>query len=306
MTFRRAGSEGPGKPRALVSFYRRDGLEVHVPAAGGSGGLLLLRLLGDNGLGGEEQAGDRRSVLQRRTGDLGGVVDPGLQHVHVLTGGGVQTLTRGQALDLLHHDAALKAGVDRDLLERLLQGAANDRRTGGLVARQLQLLERAVPGLDESHTTAGHDALLDGRLGVAHGVLDAVLALLQLDLGRRARLDDGHAAGQLGQPLLQLLAVVVRVGVLDLGTDLVDPARDLVRVPGTVDDRRLVLGDVPPASTAEPVDVRVLQLQAQLLADDLSAGEDGDVAQHGLAAVTETGGLHRDGLEQAAHLGYAA
>ena len=77
--------------------------------------------------------------------------------------------------------------------------------------------------------TTGDDALLDGRLGVAHGVLDAVLVLLELDLGGRADLDDGDAAGQLGEALLELLAVVVGVGVLDLGADLVDPTGDLRR-----------------------------------------------------------------------------
>jgi hypothetical protein len=48
---------------------------------------------------------------------------------------------------------------------------------------------------------------------VADGVLDAVLLLLELDLGGRADLDDGHAAGQLGETLLELLAVPVGVGV---------------------------------------------------------------------------------------------
>jgi putative effector of murein hydrolase LrgA (UPF0299 family) len=55
-----------------------------------------------------------------------------------------------------------------------------------------------------------------------------VLALLQLDLGGRADLDDGDAAGELREALLELLAIPVGVGVLDLGLDLVDPARDLV------------------------------------------------------------------------------
>src|SRR5258706_102737 len=77
-------------------------------------------------------------------------------------------------------------------------------------------------------TASGNDALLDRGLGGGHRVLDAVLLLLQLDLGGGADLDDGHAAGQLGQPLLELLAVVVGVGVLDLGLDLVDPALDLL------------------------------------------------------------------------------
>jgi hypothetical protein len=70
-----------------------------------------------------------------------------------------------------------------------------------------------------------------------------VLLFLQLDFGRGADLDDGHATGQLGETLLELLAVVVRVGVLDLGLDLVDASLDVLIGAGTLDDGRLVLGD---------------------------------------------------------------
>ena len=70
--------------------------------------------------------------------------------------------------------------------------------------------------VEQRDAAAGDDAFLDGRAGRGEGVLEAVLLLFQLGLGRRADLDDGHAAGELGQPLLQLLAVVVGVGVLDL------------------------------------------------------------------------------------------
>ena len=54
---------------------------------------------------------------------------------------------------------------------------------------------------------------------------------------------DAHAAGELGEPLLELLAVPVGVGVVDLGLDLVDPAGDLGAVAVAVDDRGVVLGD---------------------------------------------------------------
>src|SRR5690606_25565956 len=200
------------------------------------------------------------------------------------------------------HDAALEAGVDGDLLQRSLDGQLDDVGTGGLVVGDLELLERGRAGLDEGHAAAGDDALLDGRLGVADGVLDAVLALLELHLGGRTDLDDRDAAGELGQPLLQLLAVVVGVGVLDLGADLVDPAGDLVGVAGTLDDGGLVLGDDDLARLAEQLDAGVLQLEADLLGDDLATGQDRDVLQHGLAAVTEAGRLDRDGLEGAADL----
>ena len=82
------------------------------------------------------------------------------------------------------------------------------------------LVEGDLAGLDEGHAATGDDALFDGSLRVADGVLDAVLALLELDLGRGTRLDDGDATGELREALLELLAVVVAVGVLDLGADL--------------------------------------------------------------------------------------
>ena len=207
-----------------------------------------------------------------------------------------------QVADLLGHDAALEAGVDRDLLQRSLDGDLDDVRPDGLVTLEVELLERDLGGLHQRHAATGDDALLDGRLRVADGVLDPVLALLELDLGGRADLDHRNAAGQLGQPLLQLLAVVVGVALLDLVADLVDPAGDLVGVAGALDDGRLVLGDDDLAGLAEQVEGRGLELEADLLGDDLAAGEDGDVGQHGLAAVTEARGLDGDGLEGATDL----
>ena len=176
----------------------------------------------------------------------------------------------------------LSGAVERD---------PHDVRAGGLVAGQVELVERGDDRVGQRHAAAGQQALLDGGLRVADGVLDAVLALLELDLGGRADLDDRDTAGELGQALLQLLAVVVGVAVLDLGADLVDPALDLLGVTGALDDRRLVLGDDDLASPAEQVKAGVLQLEADRLADDRAAGEDGDVAEHRLAAVTEAGRL---------------
>ena len=77
---------------------------------------------------------------------------------------------------------------------------------------------------------------------------------------------------------------------------------DVVRLAGALDDRRLVLRDDDLAGGAEQVDRGVLELEADLLGDDGRAGEDRDVLQHGLAAVAEPGGLHRDGVERAADL----
>ena len=53
---------------------------------------------------------------------------------------------------------------------------------------------------------------------------------------------------------------------------------------------------------AEQVEGGVLELEADLLGDDLAAGEDGHVLQHRLAALAEAGGLDGGRLERAADL----
>src|SRR5690606_8581115 len=248
------------------------------------------------------EAGDRGRVLQRRARHLGRVDDALCEQVTVLAGRGVEAEAGLELRDLVRDDTRLETGVHRDLLERSLDGDANDVRTGRLVTRELERSEGLGAGLDQRDATTGDDALLDGRLRVADGVLDAVLALLELDLGRGTRLDDGHAASELGEALLELLAVVVAVGVLDLATDLGHATLDLRGVTGTLDDGGLVLGDDDLAGTAEQVERGVLELEADLFGDDLTTGEDRDVLQLGLAAVAEAGSLDGGRLEDAADL----
>ena len=75
-----------------------------------------------------------------------------------------------------------------------------------------------------------------------------------------------------------------------------------VALAGAVDDRRRVLVDDDLAGAAELRDAGVLELEAHLLGDHLAAGEDGDVLEHALAAVTEARRLDGDGGEGAAEL----
>src|SRR3546814_7335545 len=70
-------------------------LEVLHASGHAAAGASLFGLVGDHGLRGEEQGCDRRCVLQRRSGDLGGIDDAGLDQVLVLTGGGVEALGGG-------------------------------------------------------------------------------------------------------------------------------------------------------------------------------------------------------------------
>ena len=97
---------------------------------------------------------------------------------------------------------------------------AHDLDAGLLVVvLRADLLER-LAGAQQRNAAARQDAFLDRGAGRVHGVIDAILALLHLDLGRAADADHRDAARELGEPLLQLLAVVVGGGLLDLRLDL--------------------------------------------------------------------------------------
>src|SRR3954467_5224199 len=301
---RARNDEGPAHGRALA---KRDRARLHHPAhighaAARGAGALLLGHLGHDGLGGEDVLGDRRGVLQRRAGHHRGVDHAGLDEILDLAGGDVQALVALGLADVVDDDRALEPGVVRDLAQRLLERPQDDAGAGAGVRIVDGVDLDRVRGTQERDAAPGDDALLEGGPGGLQRVLDAMLLLLHLGLGCGTDLDHGHAAGELGQPLLQLLAVEVRVGVLDLGLDLLDAALDRVAVAVAVDDRRGVLRHDDAAGAAELRELGVLELEAHLLGDHLAAREDRDVLEHALAAVAEARRLDRDAREGAAEL----
>src|SRR5690606_4817113 len=100
-----------------------------------------------------------------------------------------------------------------------------------------------------------------------------------------ADVDLRHTAGELGQALLELLAVIVAGGGVDLVLDLLDAALDGLFVAGAFDDGGVVLVDGDLLGTAKLRQLDILELDAQFLEQGGAAGEDGDVLEHGLAAI---------------------
>jgi hypothetical protein len=100
-------------------------------------------------------------------------------------------------------------------------------RTGACSARRTMLMPAFWSSLSplsllsaeaqQGDAAAGDDAFFNGSAGGVQRVVNAVLLFLHFDFGRAADADDRNAAGQLGQTFLQLLLVVVRGGLLDLG-----------------------------------------------------------------------------------------
>src|SRR6266436_736457 len=291
-------------PFLLLCSERLD-LEVHTthaaaPRRHAAAACVLLRHFGHHGFGGDQQRRDRGRVLDRHTHDLGRVDDALGDQVDVFAGLGVEAIGVLILLeDLADDDGTVLARVDRDLAGWIRQRLTDDLDAGLLVvvlgAKPLEKLGSAEPG----DAAARHDAFFNRRTGRMHRVINAVLALPDLDLGRAADADHRDAACELRQTLLQLLTVVVRGGFLDLRLDLIDARLDVGLLAGAAHDRGVFLVDHHLLGATEHGERDVLHLDAEIFRDRLTAGQNCDVLQHRLAAIAEARSLDGGNLEAA-------
>src|SRR6266536_3313995 len=177
--------------------------------------------------------------------------------VAVLAGLGIISMRVSLLLqDLAYHDRSVVAGIDGDLAGRPGDRFLDDLDAVPLVVVfRLQSAER-LGRAQQRDAAARQDALLDRGAGRVERVIDAVLALLHLDL----------------------------------------------RLAAAADDRGVLLVDHHPFGAPEHVERDVLELDAEVLGDRGTAGQDRDVLQHGLAAIAEPGRLDGRDLEAAAQL----
>src|SRR5208282_1237460 len=250
-----------------------------------------------------QEARNRGGILQRDAHNLGRVDDPLGHQIAELAGLRVIAVSVGIVLqDLADHNRAILAGVDCDLARRPADRLFDDLDAVPLVLVFAPKLLDRLPGAQQRDPAARQDAFLDCGTGRMHSVVDAILALLYLDLGGAADADHRNAAGEFGEALLQFLLVVVRGCLLDLCLDLGDAALDVLLLAGAIDDRGVLLVDHHLLGFAEHIDGHFLELDAEIFRDRLAARQDSNVLEHRLAAIAEARSLHGGDLQTAAQL----
>ena len=197
-----------------------DGLSHHSIA--GTLGSFSSGHLGERGLGQEQHARHRHRVLERDTDHLGRVDDPGLDQVDVLA----CARRRSRRLPVPLRISLTTTPPSTPEFSAICRVGASSARFR--ICRPVRSSPSHLPSSRSTASMArssarpppGHDAFRDRRLRGVDGVVERLLPALHLGFGRRADADHRHAARQLRQPLLELLAIVVAGGLLDLLADL--------------------------------------------------------------------------------------
>src|SRR5258708_2457785 len=271
-------------------------------SAGHGSFLPVFRNLRDQGFGGEHERRDGAGVLQSGAGHLGGIDHARLDQVFKLSGLGVVTeVDLIRIANLAHYDGAFFAGIGNNLPQRLFERAADNVRSGQLIAFYLQVIQCSSAAY-QGDSASGHNAFFHGRARCVHRVFHAGFLFFHFGFGRRAYFDHGNAPNQFRQPLLQLLAVIVAGGLVDLAADFLYPAFDLRAFASALDEGGVVLVDGDFLGAAQIFHLDVLELDAQVFRDGLAAGQDCDVLQHGLATIAKARRFHGSNVERAAQL----
>src|SRR6476661_1558025 len=230
----------------MVDLVVHPAHTTHTAATGRHTGaaLVFLRYFGHHGFGGDQESRNRSCILDRHANDLGRVDNARRDQVDIFASLRVEAVVVLILLeDLADDDGTVLARVDRDLAGRPGERLAHDLDAGLLVVVLGADALKPLRSTEQGDAAARQDAFFDGRPGRMHRVVNAILALLHLDLGRAADADHRDAARELGETLLQLLLVVVRGGFLDLRLDLRNARLDVGLLAGAVDDGGVLLVD---------------------------------------------------------------
>lgn len=147
----------------------------HGGLTSGHGRSLLLWLVNDEALRGEEHACDRSGILQSHTLNLGRIDDTSLTQVLELILTGIVTEVTLALTYLIDNHSALAAGIGNNLTQRLLNGTANDIDTCLLISVVALQAFQLFLSTDIGSTATDDDTFLCSRTCSAESVINTVL-----------------------------------------------------------------------------------------------------------------------------------
>src|SRR5258708_20540307 len=193
---------------------------AHAAHAAHTSSAFLLWRIGDECIGGEEHTGYTTSILQGRACHLHRINDTCFEHIHVLALEHIKAVPTAPCAYIADRNPSIAPTILSNLAQRLLKRASQDVHARLLVARCTLYLIQCRGCMNQHRATTCYDAFLNSGTCSGKSILYAMLLLFEFYFGCSAHFNHAHATGQLGQSLLQLLAIIVARGLFNQGTHL--------------------------------------------------------------------------------------
>ena len=189
--------------------------------------------------------------------------------------------------------------------QRSFQCLQDDLCTGLLVALKVcSKLCYLLGSVDVCRSAACDDTLFYCCSCCIQSIFHTKLCFLHLSLGCSADTDHCHTACELCKTLLQLLFIKLGLCLLDLSLDLSNAVCDCFLIAHTVNDNGALLLYLNRLCMTKHIHGRILQLDADLLGNNLSAGQNRDISEHLFSSVAIARSLYtyyREGSTQLVH-----
>lgn len=251
---------------------------------------LLFRNIRDDCLGCQEHPCDRNRILHGRSRHFLRIDDSGANHIGEDILAGIESVVHVLIpADLFDDHGSLFPGIFGDLPYRIGKRPSDNMGSDRMVpVREVCFLQHERC-LQKSDSSSRDDSFLDCGFGGVQGILDPELLLLHLDFGCGTDLYHGNSPSELRQPLKQLLLVVIRFRIVCLVPDLVHSPIDEILVTGSGNDGGIVLRGDHSFRASEMLERCVFELVSQFFGDDGRSGQDGEILEHLLLSVSESG-----------------
>ena len=203
--------------------------------------------------------------------------------------------------DIVDDHTAVDAGICGDLTHGFFQSAHNDDSTRLLVAFQrIHQFFDVGDSRQKSHSAAGDNTFLNCGTGSRQSVFYAQFLFLHLHFRSSAHVDYGNAAGKFCKAFGKFFLVVFGSSHFHLSADGFYSVLDLLRIAAALDNGSVVLVDFYLFCFAQHIERNVLKLNAHFFAHYGTARKNGDIFEHFLSSVAESGSFYRHHAERAA------
>jgi len=190
-------------------------------------------------------------------------------------------------------------GIVGNLAQRLFHGTHDYIDAQFFVGSDFKFFQ-GRDATNQCNAAAGNDSLFHGSTGGVQGIFNAGLFLFHFGFGSSTDIYHGNTANEFGKTFLEFFTIVIGRGFFDLGTDLFYPAFQSFTFTGAVYNCGVVFIDGNAFGCTKVCKGQVLELDSQIFGNDLAAGENADVFEHCLAAITKARGLDCCDLQCAA------